>query len=186
LYPSGHATRVIVGGLGDVLEGASRPGHFAGVATVVLKLINVVQPDVLWLGQKDAQQAILIERMCRDLDLPVKVRRAPTMRESDGLARSSRNSYLSEPERAEAVALVRGLRAARAALNGGARTASQVRAAVRRVWKDHPKVREDYVEVVDARTLAPLGALRGHRHILVAVAARLGKTRLIDNLEWSR
>jgi len=186
LYPNGHSTRVIVGGLGDVLEGVSRPGHFAGVATVVLKLLNVVQPDVLWLGQKDAQQAILIERMCRDLDFRVEVKRAKTVREPDGLALSSRNAYLSKEERAQAVALWEGLRAAREALRDGARSTSQVQAAVRRVWKRYPKLREDYVAVVDAHTLAPLGPLRRHRHILVAVAARLGKTRLIDNLEWSR
>lgn len=184
LYPDGHRTRVRVPGLGDVLEGAARPGHFDGVATVVLELLHVVAPDVLWLGQKDAQQAIVIERMTRDLQLPVRVRRAPTVREPDGLALSSRNAYLGAPERAEAVALWKGLVAARAALAGGERSAARVAAAVRRVWRRYPRVREDYVAVVDARTLAPVRDVRRPGRILVAVAARVGPARLIDNLEW--
>jgi pantoate--beta-alanine ligase len=182
LYPDGHRTRVRVTGLEDLLEGASRPGHFAGVATVVLALLNVVTPDVLWLGQKDAQQAAIVERMVTDLGVPVRVRRGATVREPDGLALSSRNAYLSPEERREAVALWHGLRAARAALAGGERSAARVRAAVRRVWRRYPRVREDYVAVVDAATLAPLGRVRGRA--LVAVAARVGPARLIDNFEW--
>ena len=183
LYPAGFRTRVHVAGLGDVLEGVSRPGHMTGVATVVLKLLDVVAPDTLWLGQKDAQQARLIEQMVRDLDLDLTVRRAPTLREKDGLAWSSRNAYLSGEERRQAVALSAGLRAARARLEAGERSAARLVAAVRRVWRAHPLVREDYVAVVDADRLEPLARVRGR--VLVAVAARLGKARLIDNFEWS-
>jgi pantoate--beta-alanine ligase len=183
LYPPEHRTRVRVDGLSEVLEGASRPGHFEGVATVVTKLLNVVQPDVLWLGQKDAQQAVVLERMAADLDQPVRVRRGPTVREKDGLALSSRNAYLSAEERRQATALVRGLREARRLLAGGERSAARLKDAVRRVWRRFPRVHGDYVAVVDARTLAPIERVRGR--VLVAVAARVGKVRLIDNLEWN-
>jgi pantoate--beta-alanine ligase len=182
LYPGGHRTRVRVIGLGDVLEGVSRPGHFEGVATVVLKLLHVVGPDTLWLGQKDAQQALLLERMVADLDLPVRVRRGPIVRERDGLALSSRNAYLDPEERRQATALSRGLRAARARLRAGERLAARLRAAVRRVWRAYPLVREVYVAVVDADRLEPVTRVRGR--ILVAVAARVGRARLIDNFEW--
>jgi pantoate--beta-alanine ligase len=183
LYPPGHLTRVRVAELSEVLEGASRPGHFEVVATVVAKLLHVVEPDDLWLGQKDAQQALVIERMVTDLDIPVRVRRAPIVREPDGLALSSRNAYLSAAERRQAVALSRGLSAARRMLRSGERSGARLRAAVRRVWREFPAVREDYVAVVDARTLQPLRVARGR--VLVAVAARVGPARLIDNLEWS-
>jgi pantoate--beta-alanine ligase len=183
LYPPEHRTRVRVTALSEGLEGASRPGHFEGVTTVVAKLLNVVQPDDLWLGQKDAQQARILEQMVRDLDVPVRVRRAPTVREPDGLALSSRNAYLSSDERRQAVALVRGLRAARQLLRQGVRSAARLRGEIRRVWRRYPAVREDYVEVVDARTLRPVRAVAGR--ILVAVAARVGGARLIDNFEWS-
>ncbi len=183
LYPPGHETRVVVGGLQRRLEGAARPGHFEGVTTVVAMLLNVVQPDVLWLGQKDAQQALLIERMCRDLDVPVRVRRGPTVRERDGLACSSRNAYLAPDERAQAAGLARGLAAARRALKAGARSAAGLQRAIRQVWRAHPLLREDYVAVVDARTLEPLRRLDRGRRVMVAVAARVGRARLIDNFE---
>ena len=182
LYPVGERTRVRVTGLEDVMEGRSRPGHFAGVATVVLKLLNVVMPDELWLGQKDAQQARLIERMCRDLLLPVRVRRGATVRERDGLAMSSRNAYLSARQRVAAAALPRALAAARSALERGERSAARLASAVRRAWRGERGVREDYVAVVDADTLAPVTRVRGR--VLVAVAARVGPARLIDNFEW--
>jgi len=183
IYPPGDATRVRVERLTDGLEGASRPGHFEGVTTVVLRLLNVVQPDEVWLGQKDAQQARVIEQMCRDLHVPVRVRRAPTVRERDGLALSSRNRYLDPPRRAAAVALSRGLNAARERLAKGERSAARLKAAVRGAWRGVPDVREDYVAVVDADTLQPV--TRVARRILVAVAARVGPARLIDNFEWS-
>ena len=181
-YPDSHRTRVQVGGLGDVLEGASRPGHFEGVATVVVKLLNVVVPDIVWLGQKDAQQARILEQMVADLNLPVRVRRGPTVREPDGLALSSRNAYLGRRAREQAVALSRGLAAAYRLLRRGERSAARLEAEIRLVWRRYPGVREDYVAVVDAVTLAPLR--RVNRKVLVAVAARVGATRLIDNLEW--
>ncbi len=182
LYPPDERTRVRVEGLDQVLEGASRPGHFTGVTTVVAKLLGAVQPDDLWLGQKDAQQAILVERMVRDLLLPVRVRRGATRREADGLACSSRNAYLSAAERTQAVALSRGLAAAKRALGGGERGVPRLLRAIRSELKRHPRVREDYVAIVDARSLAPVGRVRGR--VLVAVAARIGGTRLIDNFEW--
>jgi pantoate--beta-alanine ligase len=183
LVRRGDLTRVVVRGVSEALEGASRPGHFEGVATVVAKLLNVVQPDVLWLGQKDAQQAVVIERLVADLDLPVRVRRGATVRERDGLALSSRNAYLDPAERRQAVALVRGLEAARRLLVDGTRSSARLKAAVRRVWRRFPAVEEDYVAVVDARTLRPLPTVRGR--VLVAVAARVGPARLIDNFEWT-
>jgi pantoate--beta-alanine ligase len=183
LYPPGDRTRVHVEGLSDVLEGASRPGHYIGVCSVVAKLLNAVRPDVLWLGQKDAQQALILERMCADLLLPVHVRRGPTLREEDGLAMSSRNAYLSHAERQQAVALSQGLAAAWILLKAGERKAARLAAAIRREWDGYPLVREDYVAVVDPDTLEPLERVR--RHALVAVAAHVGPARLIDNFPWS-
>jgi len=183
VYPHGDRTRVRVEGLTGVLEGASRPGHFDGVTTVVARLLHAVQPDVLWLGQKDAQQAIVIERMCADLLVPVAVRRGPTVRERDGLALSSRNAYLDARERQHAVALSQGLSSARVLLERGERSAARLVAAIRREWAGYPLVREDYVAVVDAATLEPVRRVRGR--VLVAVAARVGPARLIDNFEWS-
>jgi len=182
VYPPGDRTRVRVEGLTAALEGASRPGHFEGVTTVVLRLLLAVQPDVLWLGQKDAQQARVLEQMVADLHVPVRVRRGATVREADGLALSSRNRYLSPGQRAQAVALSRGLAAARARLAAGERSARRLADTVRRAWKGLPDLREDYVAVVDAKTLEPVRSVRGR--VLVAVAARVGRARLIDNFEW--
>lgn len=183
LYPAGEHTRVRVRELDESLEGATRPGHFEGVATVVLKLLNVVEPDTLWIGQKDAQQARVIEQMVADLFVPVVVRRGATMREPDGVAMSSRNAYLSAREREDAVALSRGLDAARRLLAKGERSAARLVRAIRATWLQHPHVREDYVAVVDARSLEPVRTVEGR--VLVAVAARVGPARLIDNLEWA-
>ena len=183
VYPPGDATRVRVERLTEPMEGTSRPGHFEGVTTVVLRLLNVVQPDVLWLGRKDAQQARVIEQMCRDLHVPVDVRRAPTVREADGLALSSRNRYLDARLRVQAVTLSRGLDAARALLDRGERSAARLKRAVRAAWRDARDVHEDYVAVVDPATLQPVSRVKGR--VLVAVAARVGPARLIDNFEWS-
>ncbi len=182
IYPDGHRTRVRVLGLTEVLEGASRPGHFEGVTTVVARLLQVVQPDELWLGQKDAQQARVIDQMVRDLGLGVQVRRGPTIREPDGLALSSRNVYLDREDRRQALALSRGLTEARRRLAAGERVPQRLIAAIRRVWRAFPRVREDYVAIVDAQTLEPVRKVTGR--ILVAVAARVGPARLIDNFEW--
>ena len=182
IYPAGDRTRVCVEGLSDVLEGSSRPGHYTGVCSVVARLLNAVQPDLLWLGQKDAQQAVILERMCADLLMPVEVRRGPTLREADGLAMSSRNAYLSHAERQQAVALSQGLAAAWILLREGERSAQRLAAAIRREWDGYPLVREDYIAVVDPETLQPLQRVR--RTALVAVAAHVGPARLIDNFPW--
>lgn len=183
VYPAGDRTRVHVAGLSDVLEGASRPGHYTGVTTVVMRLLGAVQPDVLWLGQKDAQQALILERMCTDLLVPVSVRRGATVREPDGLALSSRNAYLSARQRQQAVALSQGLASARALLVQGERTAARILGAVRAELSCYPLVREDYVALVDASSLQPVRRVRDR--VLLAIAARVGRARLIDNLEWS-
>ena len=182
LVPAGHRTRIHVAELSEMLEGDSRPGHFDGVTTIVIQLLNVAQPDALWLGQKDAQQMRVIEQMVADLKLPTKVRRAPIVRERDGLALSSRNAYLGPEERRQAVALSRGLAATRMMMRQGERSSARLVAAIRWVWREFPLVQEDYVAVVDARTLAKVGVVR--RRVLVAVAPRVGRARLIDNFEW--
>ena len=182
IYPPGDRTRVHVEGLSDVLEGASRPGHYTGVCTVVTRLLNAVQPDHLWLGQKDAQQALILERMAADLLMPVRVLRGPTVREDDGLAKSSRNAYLSHAERQQAVALSQGLAAAWILLKEGERSATRLASAIRREWDGYPLVREDYIAIVDPSSLEPLKTVRGPA--LVAVAAHVGPARLIDNFPW--
>jgi pantoate--beta-alanine ligase len=181
LYPPGHCTEIHVTALEHRLEGRARPTHFAGVALVVQKLLNIVAPDVLILGQKDAQQAVIVERMIRDLNLPVGVRRGPTVRERDGLALSSRNTYLTADQRRAAPVLWRSLRRARRAVRAGERSAARILALIRREIAAEPLVRLDYAAVVDARTLEDLTRLR--RRVLIPVVAAAGRTRLIDNIE---
>jgi pantoate--beta-alanine ligase len=181
LYGPGHRTEIHVTGLDSVLEGRTRPTHFAGVALVVLKLLHIVEPDLLVLGRKDAQQAVILSRMVADLDLDVRVVLRPTVRERDGVAMSSRNSYLSPPERQAARVLSRALALARAAVRDGERSARAVRALVEREIRHEPRARLDYAAVVDAETLDPVTRLRGR--VLVPVAAWIGPTRLIDNAE---
>jgi pantoate--beta-alanine ligase len=179
VYPDGFATSVRVDGLSDVLEGAERgPGHFAGVCTVVTKLFNVVAPDVAFFGQKDAQQVAVLRRMVRDLDLPVQLEIIPTVREPDGLAMSSRNARLDPGERRRAVALAQSLRAAEEAIAGGERNPERLRAAALAAMAAH-EVEPEYVALVDPDGFQPVEAVDGR--VLVAVAARLGSTRLIDN-----
>jgi pantoate--beta-alanine ligase len=178
MYPDGFATAVAVSKLGDVLEGAHRPGHFAGVCTAVCKLLNIVQPDVAFFGQKDAQQVVVLRRMVRDLDIPVKLEILPTVREPDGLALSSRNAYLGAEDRARAVALHKGLQAAATAVERGERDASTIRAAARAAMTDFD-VEPEYLELVHPDTLEPVERLDGRA--LLAVAARVGPARLIDN-----
>jgi pantoate--beta-alanine ligase len=179
MYPDGFATTVRVEGLSDVLEGAERgPGHFAGVCTVVAKLFNVVAPDVAFFGQKDAQQVTVLQRMVRDLDIPVRLQVAPTVREPDGLALSSRNVRLSPAERERAVALSRALAAAESAAAAGERDAASLRAAALQAMEPYG-VRPEYLALVDPDTFEALDTANGR--VLVAVAARIGATRLIDN-----
>jgi pantoate--beta-alanine ligase len=180
LYPPGFRTYVEVQGFQDVLCGASRPGHFRGVATVVLKLFHIVQPDVAYFGQKDAQQARIIGQMVQDLDVPVEVRTCPIVRDADGLALSSRNQYLMPEQRRHAPVLHQVLEEARALVEGGERDAAVVRRAVAERLASAPGAVTDYAEVVDYDTLGPLDRLCGH--VLVAVAVRFGGTRLIDNV----
>ena len=174
VYPPGFATTIRVGGLTEVLEGARRPGHFDGVATVVTKLFNVVGPDVAYFGQKDAQQLAVIRRLVRDLDLPVRIEALPTVREPDGLALSSRNVRLGPGERERATALSRALTAAAGAAEAGA-PLEEVRAAAL-AQLGEAQIEPEYLALVDPETFGPPnGAL------LIAVAARVGATRLIDN-----
>jgi pantoate--beta-alanine ligase len=175
-YAKDHATRVTVGGLDRVLEGAHRPGHFTGVATVVSKLLNVVEPDQLWLGQKDAQQVAILTRMIQDLDFAVTVRVAPTVRARDGLALSSRNARLTPAERAQAPALYRALKA-----GARHRSAGAAERAMRRELARAKLAKVDYAALVDPRTFEK--PRPGVRRGLLVVAARFPSARLIDNLK---
>lgn len=177
MYPAGFSTYVDVGGMGTRFEGAVRPEHFRGVTTVVAKLLHVVLPDSLYLGQKDAQQTAVLRKMVRDLEFPVDVRIVPTMREHDGLALSSRNVYLSSLERSEAPSLHRALEALRDALANGSTKREAIERA-RKTLSSHAI--PDYFDVVDADTFESLDALKAPA--FVVGAARFGGTRLIDNL----
>ena len=179
MYPEPGATTVVIGGVTEPLEGAARgPGHFRGVATVVAKLFNIVQPQVAYFGQKDAQQALVIRRMTRDLDFPIRIEVCPTVREPDGLAMSSRNVRLSPDTRAQALALRRGLDAAVAAIRGGERDAARVERLGREAMASLG-VEPEYFALVSADTLAPEYRLAGET--LIAIAAKVGGVRLIDN-----
>ncbi|MER3469694.1 MAG: pantoate--beta-alanine ligase [Thermoflexus sp.] len=180
MYPPGFQTWVIVEELSRPLEGASRPGHFRGVATVVAKLFNIVQPDRAYFGQKDAQQAVVIRRMVRDLNFPVEIVVCPTVREPDGLAMSSRNTYLSPQERQAATILFRALQAAKARYEAGERDGERLREAMREVLRGEPLARVDYVSVADPETLEELSRVEGPA--LLSLAVYIGNTRLIDNL----
>ena len=175
--PADRATTVSVSGITERFEGASRPGHFDGVATVVTKLLNVAQPAVAFFGEKDYQQLTMIRRMVADLNLPVEIAGVPIVRDPDGLALSSRNVYLSPDERQRALALSGALRRTAVAWTGDADAA---RAALRSALDDAASVVLDYADVVDEHTLAPLHG-NGHHHGRALVAARVGSTRLIDN-----
>jgi pantoate--beta-alanine ligase len=180
LYGPGHATTVRVDGIAEVLEGAHRgPGHFAGVCTVVCKLLNLVAPDVAFFGQKDAQQVAVIRRMVADLDLPARIEVLPTVRAPDGLALSSRNAHLGPADRERATALHAGLRAAEAAALDGRRDAAAVLAAAEAAMHER-RVEPEYVALVDPDSFSALERVDGRA--LLAVAARVGPTRLIDNL----
>jgi pantoate--beta-alanine ligase len=180
MYPPGFRTWVNVDGLSDRLEGRMRPGHFRGVTTVVLKLLEIVQPQKAFFGRKDAQQARLIQQMAHDLHVDSEIIVCPIVREPDGLAMSSRNAYLSPEERRAATVLHRALDDARHAIERGERDALRLVAALREVIRGEPLAQPDYVELVDAETLEPVTRLR--RTCLALLAARFGATRLIDNL----
>ena len=179
MYPPRYRTFVEVIEFSDMLEGASRPGHFRGVATVVLKLFNLVQPDHAYFGQKDAQQVRVIQQMVCDLNVPVEVVVRPTVREPDGLALSSRNQYLNADRRREAVVLNQALEEAEAAIRAGERDAAVIEQWMARRIAATPGAVLDYAVAVDAETLKPMTPLRGT--VLVALAVKFGATRLIDN-----
>ena len=179
MYPEGFSTEVVVKGIGDILEGKFRPGHFKGVATVVLKLLNIVNPDRAYFGEKDYQQLKLIERMVSDLNLPVEIVPVPVVREKDGLAYSSRNTYLSPEERESALSIYKSFLLAERLIKNGNREADNIKVAIREFIMSHPKVKKiDYVEITD-ENLNPKDIIESGDRILVAVW--VGSTRLIDN-----
>jgi pantoate--beta-alanine ligase len=180
VYPPDYRTYAEVTGLQDRLCGRSRPGHFRGVVTVVLKLFEIVRPDLAFFGAKDAQQVLIIRRMAADLDLDVEIVTCPIVREPDGLALSSRNAYLGPAERRAALALSTGLRWAERAVTAGERDAARLVAGIGAVLEAEPLARIDYIEAVDPETLEPVAEVRGE--VLVALAVFIGSTRLIDNV----
>lgn len=180
VYPPGASSFVDVENVSMTLEGACRPGHFRGVATIVLKLFNMVQPDVAFFGQKDYQQQLLIKQMVRDLNVPVRIHTCPTRREPDGLAMSSRNVYLNPEERRTALLLSQALNIAQQLCQQPGTTPVEVDAAMNRHLSSDPRVRVEYATLVDAQTLVPLRELQAE--MVAVIAARVGTTRLIDNM----
>jgi len=179
MYPHGFATSIDVRGLGDHLCGRSRPGHFAGVATIVAKLFNIVLPDVAFFGQKDAQQARIIGQMADDLDFPIEIEVIPTVREADGLAMSSRNRYLDPAQRRHAIVLQRSLEAVGLMVASGERDAHALEKFLAEEVASTPGAKLDYARIVDGLTLQPIGSI--DRPSLAALAVFFGTTRLIDN-----
>ena len=182
MYSPGAATWVTVEGLTKELCGRSRPIHFRGVATVVNKLMNIAQPDRAYFGEKDAQQLAVIRRMVKDLNMPVEVVGCPIVREADGLAKSSRNTYLNAAERQAALVLSRSLAEGKKLLEAGETKAQTVCARITEVINAEPAARIDYVQAVDADSIEPVAAVNGT--VLFAIAVFIGKTRLIDNFYW--
>jgi pantoate--beta-alanine ligase len=180
MYPQGATTFVTVEGLSARLDGKSRPGHFRGVTTVVSKLFHIVEPDLAFFGQKDAAQCAVIRQMVRDLDMPVEIVVCPIVRESDGLALSSRNVYLDAAQRKSALVLSRSLQKVRVEFEQGQKDAASLMAIGKNTFNEEPAVLLDYFEIVDPDTLEPIAAIE--RTALAAVAAFVGNTRLIDNV----
>lgn len=179
LYPLGYCSYVNVDNLDKKLCGAFRPGHFRGVATIVHKLFNIVQPDIAYFGQKDFQQGVIIKRMIRDLNISVKVKILPTVREKDGLAISSRNKYLTKQQKKEALILFQSLQLARKMIKGGERDAARIISQMKKLIKKVPEVKIDYVSIVDINSLESISLI--NKRVLVALAVWIEKTRLIDN-----
>jgi pantoate--beta-alanine ligase len=180
IYPPGSSSWVAVEGLSEKLDGRSRPGHFRGVATVVSKLFNIVQPDVAFFGQKDAVQASIIRRLVRDLNFDVRIEVCPIVREKDGLAMSSRNIYLNSEQRKQATVLYRSLMCIQTLADQGERDAATLIAGGRQVMAEEPDVRLDYLEIVNWETLDPVSEI--YTGALAGIAAYVGETRLIDNV----
>jgi pantoate--beta-alanine ligase len=182
MYPKGFATYVNVEGLSETMEGAARPGHFRGVATVLTVLFNTVRPDFAFFGQKDAQQTLVVRRLVRDLAFDIEVVVLPTIREQSGLALSSRNAYLTDEQRAAASVLYKALSQAKEVYMEGERNPKRMAEVVRAQVEAEPLTRLEYVGVVDAETMEKFDRIPEDRPVLIALAARVGKTRLIDNL----
>jgi len=182
IYPQGFSTYVDVEGVSDLLEGEWRPGHFRGVATVVMKLFQITLPDAAYFGQKDAQQLMVIRKMVRDLHMPVSVNHVPTVREPDGLAMSSRNAYLSPGERKDAVMLFTSLQDAREQIASGERSRDVIVESIKSKINTIGNASIDYVEIVDPGTFRSVQQLEPGREYCIALAVRVGKTRLIDNI----
>ncbi|MCK5580357.1 MAG: pantoate--beta-alanine ligase [Candidatus Omnitrophica bacterium] len=180
IYPDRTLTYIDVDKIAGTLCGASRPGHFRGVATVVGKLLNIVAPDTLYLGQKDAQQCAVIQQMVRDLNFPVKVKILPTKREPDGLAISSRNKYLSAQQRREAPVLYQSLCLAKKAIRNRQKSSTKINLLIQKTISKKSSGKVDYIACVDANTLQPLKTIKGKT--LITLAVRFGRTRLIDNI----
>jgi len=180
MYPTSFLTSIEVDGITQVLCGANRPGHFKGVTTVIGKLLNIVGPDTLYLGQKDAQQAVVIRRMINDLNWPVNVKVCPTVREGDGLAVSSRNAYLTAAQRRQAPILYGSLLSSRQKVLNGERSCAQIVSFIRTNITRHSACHVEYIACMDAMTLQPLKRFRGK--VMIALAVKLGRTRLIDNI----
>jgi pantoate--beta-alanine ligase len=181
MYPDGYSTFVTVEGLSSLLEGAVRPTHFRGVTTVVLKLLELTKPHVMYLGQKDVQQCAVLRRMARDLNLDVIISICPTVRESDGLAMSSRNVYLSPEDRRDVPILHRSLRDAAERIHSGVLDCLQIRAGMEALLSSVPHASPDYIAIIDGETLQPIATIDKHRQTIIALAVRFGATRLIDN-----
>lgn len=182
MYGKDHGTSVDVGPVSECLEGLSRPGHFRGVATVVAKLFNITKPDVAVFGQKDAQQTVVIRRLIEDLNFSIELIVAPTVREEDGLAMSSRNIYLSPPERAESTVLYRSLLRADELVRRGERDCRVIRDAIAAMIASGPSAKIDYISIAAADTLRELTCLETGQRVLISLAVRIGRTRLIDNV----
>lgn len=182
MYPPGSSTFVHVEGLSSLWEGVIRPTHFRGVTTVVMKLLHIVQPDIAYFGQKDYQQQVIIRQMVRDLDVPVEIRTCPTVRDADGLALSSRNAYLSESERTAARCLWQALQQGEAALRAGIHSPPQLAALMQQHIRQTAGVELDYAVVVDPTSLQELQ--QPQAEMVALVAARIGRTRLLDNAIW--
>lgn len=180
MYPEGYSTYINVEGVTEKLCGVSRPGHFLGVTTVVAKLFNIAMPDIAYFGQKDAQQAIVIKKMALDLNMGVKIKVMPIIREKDGLAMSSRNVYLSSRERAQAVSLYKSLMLAKRLFSKGERDSGKIISKMKEVMSREPDAKIDYIAIVDTKELKDIKKISGTA--LAAIAARIGNTRLIDNV----
>ena len=180
MYPPGYCTSVDIGELGELLCGRTRPGHFRGVATVVAKLFNIVQPDAAWFGQKDAQQVAVIRKLVRDLNFPVEIDVVPIVRESDGLAMSSRNRYLTDEERPQAAILYRTMQAAAGKAAAGEQNAAKLRRLMRKTIGANYLVELEYARIVDPETMETVQQVDGRA--LAVVAATIGQARLIDNM----